>query len=75
MINLNLPRLIHLYLTIPKNTKLKIMRSFKYFEKIPIFGKFLYSYILKITSLQYFQIPVSHVPCPMSNVQCQKSHV
>ena len=70
MINLNLPRLIHLYLTIPKNTKLKIMRSFKYFEKIPILGKYLSLILspLKITSLQYFQIPMSHVPCPMSDV-------
>ena len=30
---------------------------------------------MKITSVQYFQIPMSHVPCLMSNVQCQKSHV
>ena len=37
----------------------------KELEKIPILGKCL-SLILS---------PLSHVPCLMSNVQCQKSHV
>ena len=63
--------------TIPNHTKLIIMRSFKYFEKIPILGKCLSLILspLRITSLQFFQIPMSVVPCLMSNVQCQKSHV
>ena len=54
--------------TIPNDTKLIIKRSFKYFEKIePYF----------VPSENNFSsiFPNSHVPCLMSNVQCQKSHV
>ena len=57
------------------STKLISMRSFKYFEKIPILGKCLSLILstLKITCLHYFQIPMSHVSCLMSNVKSPTS--
>ena len=51
-------------------------RSFEYFEKIPILGKCLSLILspLKITSLQYFQILMSYVPCLMSSVKSPMSN-
>ena len=46
--------------------KLTIMRSFEYFKK---FQFWIFSSSLKITSLQYFQIPTSYVWCLMSIVR------
>ena len=53
--------------TIPNHAKLTIMRSFKYFEKIPIWGK---CWSLILFPLKMSQ---SHAWCLMSNVQSPMS--
>ena len=50
------------YQTKPYKTKL--------YQSILVLKPFLSPLPLKITSLQYFQISMSHVPCPMSEVPC-----